>query len=170
MGRVLHSCEAEEQEEALELILSYAGVFESIQDIYNYYHHLVSEAVSDSRKQVLDIILKGLSKSTEYLRIRGPDHDSYVRSPFSHAVATLLMDHSADLNAEDNFRCTPLDVLFHHNPPFLYEEKEAKKMMIATFNKGRNDIYKALKERGGEHRTRVVDMERIENDLPRPES
>ena len=396
MGRVFHSIEPEEQEAALELVLFSAGFFDNIRDVYNYYHYLISEAVSNSRKKIVDIIFKGLSKSMELLRNPGPDHDSYVKSPFSHAlwkrhyyvheaarrgdpeilvavlkmhanaisiddfgwtplhlvssnsdnpdcidvlvsygalevldtripgwglsafmnaiscgnfrvadrilsytpsderkilissrpalglpipelslvghfvawapyfgkapleylfslpevcndpefifiadekerktllmvaagfinegsvydtelfatsrrnetykflvnkfptadhinakdkwgttaihlacwtgnfdIATLFMDHGADLNSEDNFKYTPLDALFHHDPPFLHEEKEAKKMIIGRFNRGRNDIYTALKGRGGKHRMRVVDPERTGNDLPRPES
>jgi ankyrin repeat protein len=391
---IVDSVEPEEQEEALELALSFAGPFDNIEEVYNFYHYLVSEAISESRIQILEIVFKGLVRSMEVVRNPTRNHGDYVKSPFSHPlwvdhyfaqeaarrgdtevveavlrmnvdvaaadsfgwtplhtlssnsdnsncvdllisngalevldnrlpgwglsafmnamascnfkvadrllfymppverkellssrpargisapgisifghfvawspyfgkkpleylfnlsdiredpgsvfiadegnhttllmvaagfisdgaiydkeyfatwrrktayefvltkfpqslyinakdnwgstalhlaawtgnldIATMLMDHGAELNTIDNAGCTPLDVLFHPDPPYLQQERDAKKMMIDNFEMGRNEIYTMLKSKGGKHKTRVVDPERATDDFPKP--
>jgi ankyrin repeat protein len=80
-------------------------------------------------------------------------------------IATMLIDHGAELNAVDFSGCTPLDVLFHNDPPYLEQDRDSKKIMTDNFEKGRSGIYTVLKSKGGIHKIRVVDSRKMTDDF-----
>lgn len=76
-------------------------------------------------------------------------------------IASMLMDGGAEVNAVDKSGFTPLDVLFHPCPPYLQQEREAKRLIIDNFEKARKEIYSMLKIRGAIHKMRATGLERV---------
>lgn len=90
MGLIVNSVTPREHEEALDLALSFVGPFGNVEEVYNFYHYLISEAISESRIEILEIIFNWLIRSMESVRMPTPGNDDYVKSPFSHP---LWADH-----------------------------------------------------------------------------
>lgn len=90
IGLILNWVDPKEQKETLDLVLSFAGPFNSVKEVYDFYHRLVSEAVSDSRTEILEIVLNGLTRSMGTIRNPSQEHGEYMKSPFSHP---LWVDH-----------------------------------------------------------------------------
>ena len=126
---LINYAKPEEQERALKLLLSTTIPFRDWAEVDAFYQYLVSEAVSECRGEILEIVLNGLSKSIATIKDADPSSLKHAKLPLSHLawvehrlvheaavrgdpeILHIVLDYGGDATSMDGFQRSTLHLL-----------------------------------------------------------
>ena len=128
--RILNNyAKPKEQERALKLLLSTPIPFRDWAEVDAFYQYPVSEAVSECRREILEIVLNGLSKSMATIKDADPSSLKHAKLPLSYPawvehrlvheaavrgdpkILHIVLDYGGDATSMDGFQRSTLHLL-----------------------------------------------------------